>query len=285
MKYAVLGSHGQIGSHLSIHLRNQGHEVLNFDIALNPRHDLRSVDATYEAIENVDFVFFLAFDVGGSSYLKTYQNTYKFIENNIQIMENTFGCLHDLDKPFIFASSQMSNMSFSCYGALKCVGEYYCKSLRSPIVKFWNVYGVERDPQKTHVITDFVKMAVKDEPIVMRTTGQEERQFLYSDDCSEALYILSQRYDDLSRKEEYHVTTFDWVTVRTVAEIISRQCGGTEIIAGTAVDNVQQGRHNEPSPLIRQYWEPKIFLEEGISHIIYYEKESLNAKPRNSVPQ
>ena len=42
---------------------------------------------------NSDFIFFLAFDVGGSRYLKKYQNTFDFISNNMRIMENTFSIL------------------------------------------------------------------------------------------------------------------------------------------------------------------------------------------------
>ena len=55
----------------------------------------------------------------------------------------------------------MSNMTYSNYGLLKLVGERVTQSLNSNYVKFWNVYGIEKDLKKAHVITDFVKMAVK----------------------------------------------------------------------------------------------------------------------------
>ena len=75
------------------------------------------------------FVFFLAFDVGGSRYLKKYQHTFDFINNNTHLMAQAFDALNKYNKPFVFASSQMSNMSYSPYGVLKRVGELYTKSL------------------------------------------------------------------------------------------------------------------------------------------------------------
>ena len=47
-------------------------------------------------------------------------------------------------------------MSYSPYGVMKRVGEMYTKSLGGLIVHFWNVYGIEKDMEKAHVITDFI---------------------------------------------------------------------------------------------------------------------------------
>ena len=287
MKYAVLGSQGQIGAHLTEYLRNQGHTVNTFDIVDFEYQDLRIDYAMDACIYRSDFVFFLAFDVGGSQYLKSYQNTFPFIDNNVRIMTNTFRALRDLGKPFVFASSQMSNMQWSSYGALKSVGEHYCRALNSPIVKFWNVYGVEKDPAKTHVITDFVKMAVKGDPIVMRTNGTEERQFLYADDCSEALYKMSQQYDKLSRLSEYHISSFEWISVKHVAEAISQCCGGVTIIPSREEDTVQQGNRNEPTRFIltENVWKPTTSLTTGIVKIVKHEQEQLcNSRKNTSNP-
>ena len=150
MKVTILGSGGQIGSYLTEYLRKKDYEVLEFDIANAVYQDMTHIPNTYlrSAIMNTDFVFFLAFDVGGSHYLKKYQHTFKFIDNNTRIMANAFGYLEQYEVPFVFASSQMSNMSYSPYGVMKRVGELYTKSLNGLIVKFWNVYGIEKDMEK-----------------------------------------------------------------------------------------------------------------------------------------
>ena len=147
MKITVLGSSGQIGTYLTEYLREKGHVVEEFDVVNGPSQDMTVIPNQYLEfkIRDSDFVFFLAFDVGGSRYLKKYQHTYAFINNNTRIMANVFQWLKEYRKPFVFASSQMSNMSYSPYGVLKNVGELYTKSLNGLIVKFWNVYGVEKD--------------------------------------------------------------------------------------------------------------------------------------------
>ena len=73
MKYLVLGSEGQVGGELCKYLRNLNHEVIEFDITKDNNQDLRVKDSLIGYIESCDFVFFLAFDVGGSRYLKKYQ--------------------------------------------------------------------------------------------------------------------------------------------------------------------------------------------------------------------
>ena len=135
------------------------YEVFEFDIVNGEHQDMTHIPNSYlrNAIMNCDFVFFLAFDVGGSHYLKKYQHTFNFIDNNARMMVNVFGLIEQYEKPFVFASSQMSSMSYSPYGVLKRVGELYTKSLQGLIVKFWNVYGIERDMEKAHVITDFIQ--------------------------------------------------------------------------------------------------------------------------------
>jgi nucleoside-diphosphate-sugar epimerase len=277
MKYTVLGSAGQIGRQLTHFLKQKGHQVTEFDIYDAPYQDLRIEYAVDAYIKDSDFVFFLAFDVGGSQYLKKYQSTFDFVDNNVRIMANTFASLKSFNKPFLFASTQMSNMHFSSYGSLKSVGEHYCRVLNSPIIKFWNVYGIESDPEKTHVITDFVKMALKGQ-INMKTDGSEERQFLYSTDCCESLYNLSQQYDKLSRTNEYHITTFEWVTVNRIALVISQLCNGATIVPSEAHDTVQRDQRNEPNRFIltEGIWKPKTTIEQGIARIVEYEKLHAN---------
>ena len=109
MKYLVLGSDGQIGAELCKFLKKQGHEVTGFDNAKNPSQDLRIPNIVDDLVQQSDFVMFLAFDVGGSRYLKKYQGSYDFIENNTKLTLYTFESIKKYNKPFIFASSQMAD--------------------------------------------------------------------------------------------------------------------------------------------------------------------------------
>ena len=118
MKVTILGSSGQIGAYLTDYLTKKGHLVRGFDIANDIHEDMTHIPNPFlrNIIMDSDFVFFLAFDVGGSHYLKKYQRTFKFLNNNTRMMANAFDHLEFYKKPFVFASSQMSNMSYSPYG-------------------------------------------------------------------------------------------------------------------------------------------------------------------------
>jgi nucleoside-diphosphate-sugar epimerase len=275
MKNLILGSSGQVGVHLVEYLKNIREEVITFDIAADTSQDLRKPGVVDEYITQADFVYFLAFDIGGSKYLEKYQDTFDFIDNNMKIMSNTFDSIKKYNKPFIFASSQMSNMSYSTYGLLKATGERYTKALGGLNVYFWNVYGYEENEEKSHVITDFVKMALQDNIIKMRTTGTEQRQFLYGDDCADCLYRLATLYKEVNREAPLHITNFKWESIWDIANTIKEQTG-CNIIAGLKEDTVQKDKRNEPNSYILNFWEPKTSLKEGIKEIIKYESQKIN---------
>jgi nucleoside-diphosphate-sugar epimerase len=270
MKYLVLGSSGQIGSPLCKYLKDQGNQIFEFDIVNNEKEDLRINNNVLlsDYIQESDFVFFLAFDVGGSRYLSKYQHSFDFFDNNVKIMSNTFSALKKHNKPFIFASSQMSNMSYSPYGVAKAIGERFVNTMNGLAVKFWNVYGVEHDLEKAHVITDFIIKAQKTGIIDMMTDGQELRQFLYVEDCSRCLYILSQNFQKLDKIKDYHITSFEWISILDIANIVASQFEDVKIVPAKTKDIVQQDKRNKQNTYILNFWEPKISLEEGIKCII-----------------
>ena len=270
MKYLVLGSSGQIGSPLCKYLKDQGNKIFEFDIVNNEKEDLRINNNVLlsDYIQESDFVFFLAFDVGGSRYLSKYQHSFDFFDNNVKIMSNTFPELKKHNKPFIFTSSQMSNMSYSPYGVAKAIGERYVNTMNGLTVKFWNVYGVEHDLEKAHVITDFIIKAQKTGIIDMMTDGLELRQFLHVEDCSRCLYILSQNFQKLDKIKDYHITSFEWISILDLADIVASQFDDVKVVPAKTKDMVQQDKRNKQNPYILNFWEPKISLEEGIKSII-----------------
>ena len=273
MKITILGSSGQIGAYLTTYLRKKGHYVHEFDKKETPHEDLTLIPNPLleEKIADSDFVFFLAFDVGGSRYLKKYQHTFKFIDNNTRMMANVFGLLEKYNKRFVFASSQMSNMSYSPYGAAKKMGELYTKALKGLTVKFWNVYGIENDMAKAHVITDFIKKGFEEGEFEMMTDGTEERQFLYAEDCCEALETVMESYTDFKPEDPLHITSFNSTTIKEVAHIImgcfNRINKKVKINPGLAKDSVQLDKRNEADTYITGWWLPKTNMQEGINKV------------------
>lgn len=285
MKITVLGAAGQIGAYLTEYLEKKGHTVHAIDKVLDPQwHDLTLHNNAYlrERIINSDFVFFLAFAVGGSRYLKKYQHTYEFIAENTKMIANVFQMLQDHKKKFVFASSQMSNMSYSPYGVCKRMGELYTKTLNGRIVKFWNVYGVEKDPEKSHVITDLIRKGFEETKVTMLTDGTEERQFLYAEDCCEALETIMECYDDFSVDDPLHITSFHSNTIKDIAAIIQGQFHihgmyDVEILPGEGKDTVQMDKKNQADTYITKWWVPTTTPDVGIKKVFdEMKKEYMN---------
>ena len=273
MRVTILGSSGQIGSYLSKYLSKKGCIVREFDILNGEHQDMTHIPNTYlrNAIMESDFVFFLAFDVGGSHYLKKYQHTFKFINNNTRIMANVFGYLEDYQVPFVFASSQMSNMGYSPYGVMKRVGELYTRSLNGSIVKFWNVFGIEKDMEKAHVITDFIVKGFETGVIDMMTDGTEEREFLYAEDCCEALETIMGCYDQFTCDDELHITTGISTSILEIArniQVLFKNIGKeVKVIPASSKDEVQKDARNISDPYIERWWQPKTDIVDGISKV------------------
>ena len=159
MKYLILGSSGQIGTALTQWCDKNEITYEGFDIARAQEEDLRVEQnpRPLEALSNTDFIMFLAYDVGGSRYLSGKQNQLEFISNNARLMEYTFKAIHDSGNHLFhfFPNGQPVILAIR---STKGCREHYTGT-RGIIVKLWNVYGVETDMEKSHVITDFIHKA------------------------------------------------------------------------------------------------------------------------------
>jgi len=262
MRILVLGSEGIIGNTLSKHLESINHEVIRWDIKLSHEHDISNPMNMRKlkcVIEDSDFVFFLAYDVGGAKYISN--AGIDFINRNVMIMLNTFNLLEN--KKFVFASSTMYNMH-NVYGTLKYLGEHYTTQLGGLSIRFWNVYGHEESNEKSHVIADMIYKWKKNGYIDLMTTGEEERQFLHVDDCARALTQVMNNYDVIIKEEtSIDITNFEWIKIKDVAKFICEDIHVTDVKITT------HDRKNEPRKFILKYWKPKIRLQDAISSFLY----------------
>ena len=273
----VLGSAGQIGSHLVNFLKKKNYNVSEFDIETNKNEDLRLPNNSLlkRKITKADYVFFLAFDVGGSRYLQKYQESYQFIKNNLDLMSKTFELLKKYNKKFLFASSQMSNMNYSNYGILKLIGEKISKTTNGLVVKFWNVYGLEKDISKSHVITDFILMAIKNKKIKMLTNGKESRDFLYADDCCEGLEIAMKKHTQFIKQGiSIDIASGKEIKIINIAKIIKKifkkENVDIQIKAKKLKDLIQVNKRNKVNKYFFKFWKPKTSIQDGINKIVHH---------------
>ena len=125
--------------------------------------------------------------------------------------------------------------------------------------------------EKAHVITDFIRKGFEEGSFEMLTDGTEERQFLYAEDCCEALETIMEHYSDFKPTDPLHVTSFNSHSVKDVASHIQGQFNlmgkFINIKPGLARDSVQMDKRNEADNYILGWWQPKTGLDKGIAKV------------------
>lgn len=264
-KNLVLGGSGLIGSALCQHLTELGQEVVNIDIKEGAEFDIRTMDLMQ--YKDADFVWFLAWDVGGAKFLHAKENLFNIIRNNTIICEKVFSFLHTTGIPFLFASTQMADTN-NTYGVTKLLGEEWTRLLGGTIARFWNVYGWEVPNERSHVIPDLVVKALETGKIDLMTEGTERRQFVHINDCAKNL-VRIKNADEL----DADLTTGEWISILGLANMIAEKTGAI-VQPGT-----ERGFENilEPTKIINSI-QFDISLEQGINELIEEGKKHLSTK-------
>ena len=249
----VLGSEGFLGRVLCRYLE-QREKVIHCDIKLNAfdlRHD--RLDLT-----GVDRVYLLAWDVGGAKYLYDPATQEAQFEWNMKLMANTLPQLKGI--PFLFVSSQQAG-NRTAYGISKAVGEAWSQLLGGVVVRLWNLYGEMEDtqPERSHVISDFVRQAKETGRIYMQTNGTEYRQFTHVFDACRALHLaIIQQY-----RRVFDATSGEWVAIKQIANFVAAETGA-EIIPGNEKGHIDNTAYVGRMP----GWSADIKLEDGIRAMI-----------------
>jgi len=253
----VLGSEGFVGKSFCNYLESKDEVVTRFDIKLSDKQDLRYAKLNFKEI---DRIYFLAWEVGGSKYLYKSNTQLDQLNWNMTLLTNVMPQIQESGLPFLFVSSQLAEVTDLAYGIMKRVGEVWSDQIGGVKVRLWNVYGpVEIPSERTHVIADLIYQAITENKIRLMTTGEEKRQFIHIDDVCNAFHTaISLRSPDL-----YDVTSFEWVSIRDVAKIIS-DCTGAEVKYGT----IKGSTPLTPMKGKIHGWNPQVSLELGIQRMI-----------------
>jgi nucleoside-diphosphate-sugar epimerase len=124
---------------------------------------------------------------------------------------------------------------------------------------------------KAHVITDFIKKGFETGDISMLTDGTEQREFLYAEDCCEALESVMENYDKLDSEDNLHITSFEATSILRIGHIIQglfAEVGrSVTVTPAESKDEVQKDKRNEADRFITQYWNPKTTIQDGIRNV------------------
>lgn len=263
----VIGSEGFIGKPFCKFLEEKGETVVHFDIKRKKIEDARTFNFN---LKDIDKVYFLAWDVGGSKYLYESKLQMGQLKWNLDLMTNVFKHVEKQKKDFLFISSQLAEECDTVYGVTKRLGEVWTHELGGVCIRVWNAYGyMEPLDIKSHVISDFIYQALSTKKIKMMTNGEEWRQFTHIQDLSNAFHMALNTKK--LKRTVYDASSYEWVRIIDIAKIISDYTGA-KLIPGAH-------KGHDPLPSVNMGrvpgWLPSISLKDGIGQMIEQAKENI----------
>jgi dTDP-glucose 4,6-dehydratase/UDP-glucuronate decarboxylase len=170
----------------------------------------------------------------------------------------------------------------SCYDEAKRFGEALCMiyvrsfGLDVRLVRIFNTYGPNMDPEDGRMLPNFIIQALRDKPLTIYGDGQFTRSLCYVDDLVNGLVAVmeSERTDAPGRV--YNLGNPDEHTIREYAELVLDLVPGTSSTL-TYLDPVPDDPTRRRPDIGRARrelsWEPRVELRDGIGRTIDYFRE------------
>ena len=185
--------------------------------------DLTKLENCLSVTKGIDYVFHLAASVGGILYIvkENVDGLVPSVLMNTHMLEAAR--TNDVER-FLFTSSacvyseKKSKLNIfrekdanpanplTTYGWAKIIGEIACKAyyldyrIKSSVVRIFSAYGENEnlDPRWSHVIPSLLRKAIlyPKEQFTIFGNGQQQRAFLYVQDCVEGLILSMEKITD-----------------------------------------------------------------------------------------
>jgi len=223
MKILVTGSGGLIGQPLTIALRGQGHDVLEFDLKRSSQQDIRNRDAVRAALNGASGVIHLA-AISRVGFAENSPELCKSV-NELAFQQLLDICASSSRPPWlIFSSSRevygrqerlpVSETAplnpINVYGCSKYYGENIVfqvreKLLAANVVRFSNVYGTTND-HADRVIPAFARTSVLGGSLFVED-GERCFDFVHVDDVVRGLLVLVELTASGNNFEPMHLAS------------------------------------------------------------------------------
>jgi GDP-L-fucose synthase len=302
----VAGHTGLVGSAIVRALQDKGYENLVY--RTQSELDLTDALATnrFFAETNPEYVFVAAAKVGGIHANNTWPAD--FIRVNLQIQTNIISAAHQFGvRKLLFLGSSCIYPKLAPqpmreghlltgsleptnapYAIAKIAGIAMCEAYnRQHGTNFiaampTNLYGPNDnfDLASSHVLPAMIAkfheaMVTKRESVELWGTGSPRREFLYVDDLADALLFLMSNYDAQENDVFVNVGTGSDVSIRELAELVSKTVGYEgEIAWNTAMPDGTPRKLLDMSRLHAMGWKEKQTLAQGVAKTYQWYKEN-----------
>ena len=307
MKVLLTGAAGFLGSHLSLKLIEQKHEVIAIDdlstgSIKNIKHLIN--DPNYSFIEHdvripyqvkVDAILNFACPASPVNYQKDPVRT---IETNFLGMINLLHLANETGARIIQAStseiygdptqspqkeSYWGNVNpigiRSCYDEGKRAAETLCfdykrqHNLDTRVIRIFNTYGPNMAIGDGRVVSNFIVQALRNEPINIYGDGKQTRSFCYVSDLVEGIYKLLQL--DKNPETPINLGNPNEFTILELAKVVIEIINSKSEIVNNPLPLDDPKQRCPDISLAKSIlsWEPTIELKEGIEKTTSYFKQ------------
>ena len=304
----VTGGAGFLGSHLCDALLGEGWNVVVVDNLLTGRRanlaHLKN-DSRFELIEKdicepfdvgkVDFVFHFASPASPVDYT---------VHGIPTLKVGSLGTFHALDVAHKYGAKYLVSSTSECYGDplehpqketywgnVNSIGprSVYDEAKRfteavtmayhryhnvdTRIVRIFNTYGPRLQLNDGRVISNFMKQALRGEPLTVYGDGSQTRSFCYVSDEIDGFLRLSRSSEHLP----VNIGNPNEFTILECAEHVLKVTGSKSKIAYEPLpqDDPKQRRPDITKARALLGWEPKIQLEQGLRLSLDYFKKAV----------
>jgi GDP-L-fucose synthase len=295
----VTGGGGFVGSHLVERLQAAGHDVF---VARRRDYDLTRWDDAQRLFDDArpELVFHLAAEVGGIGANRANPGRYWYANlmmgAHVLELSRVGGvrklvvagtvCAYPKHTPVPFREDDLWNgypeETNAPYGVAKksiLVGAQAYREqygLDTIYLLPANLYGPRDnfDLETSHVIPALIrKMLEANDEVVLWGDGSPTREFLYVDDCVDALLLAAERYDGA---DPVNIGTGVETPIRELAETIAELTGfDGELVWDASMPNGQPRRHLDATRAEQLFgFRAKTQLRDGLARTIAWYRES-----------
>ncbi|TRW24642.1 SDR family oxidoreductase [Flavobacterium zepuense] len=300
----VTGGAGFIGSHLCTRLLNEGNEVISLDnyftgnkknivhLLDNPYFEMIRHDVTEPFFIEVDEIYNLACPASPVHYQ---YNPIKTMKTSVMGAINMLGLAKRVNAKVFQAStsevygdpaehpqreSYWGNVNpigiRSCYDEGKRAAETLFMDYHNQndvdvkIVRIFNTYGPNMNPEDGRVVSNFIVQALKGENITIFGDGQQTRSFQYVDDLVEGFIRLMSTPKGFTGP--VNIGNPHEFTMLELAQNVIELTGSSSQLTFMPLPQDDPKQRQPDISLAKKEldWEPKVQLREGLVKTIAY---------------